>query len=56
MTREQIVEAYEKHHEEIGQWTLIDAETAADLTANELGIEVEEVRRVMIDYWAGMKG
>ncbi len=46
-----IIETFERIEEEGGGLAFAQAKHVLELTAKELGIEVEEARSVMIDHW-----
>jgi hypothetical protein len=55
MTDADIVKAYDRIEEQCGGIANISPIYVVDRTAQELGVSVERVRRVMIDHWT-MRG
>jgi len=55
MTDEDIVKAYDRIEEQCGGIANASPRYVVERTAQELGVSVERVRRVMIDHWT-MRG
>lgn len=51
MTNREIVEAYERIEEQNGGIANTNPRHILELTAEELAIDIERVRSVMIDHW-----
>jgi len=51
MDRRRIVETYERLEDENGGLANVSPRHILELTAKELGIEVQEARSVMVDHW-----
>jgi hypothetical protein len=55
MDRKKIVETFDRIEAEGGGYAFAQAKHVLELTAKELGIDIEEARSAMIDHWT-MRG